>query len=255
MPIDQNAVVAYATELADAAGIPADQRPAFLANEKVLATARKRFEDIERETGRTKAEQEKAAKAEANAQKIYQDNLKIYQENKAAVEEAQRRVAAYETQFGPLDDASRRAAVQQETKDLMNKSTFDEEMKKRDGFTVSLMKDVSTITARHMLDFKEAPDFNAIEKIALEQGLSAAKAYEEWVRPKVEEKHKASSEAALKAAREEGFRDGQSKIAAGAVADSKDSSPFLSNLRKSTEVKTGPKDAFLSGWREAGAKQ
>lgn len=252
MPIDNAQVAAYAAELADAAGIPADQRPAFLANEKVLATARKRFEDIERETGRVRAEKERADAAVRAQETYYQESLKTFNENKAAVDEAMRRVKLYEDQYGALDDATRREAVRQETQNVLDKKTFDDEMKKRDGFTVSLLKDVSFITSKHMLDFKEPPDFDAIEKIAVEQGLSAKKAYDAWVQPKVAERDKLANEAALKAAREEGLREGQSRQAAGVIADSKDQSPFLSNLRKSQDVKTGPKDAFLSGWREAG---
>lgn len=258
MPIDQNAVAAYAAELADAAGIPADQRPAFLSNEKVLATARKRFEDVERETGRVRAEKERADKATAESQRIYEENLKIFNANKQAVDAAQAKVDAYVREYGelpgggnPNNPTARAAAVE----NALDKKTFDEEMKKRDGFTVSLIKDAATIAAKHLKTFNEEPDFDAIEQIAIKEGVSAKKAYEMWAAPKFEERSKVANEAALKAAREEGFRDGQSKIAAGAVADSKDSSPFLANLRKAGEVKTGPKESFLSGWREAGKTQ
>jgi hypothetical protein len=241
----------YMKELADAAGIPEADRPAFMANEKVKAVAHKSLEAVEREKGR-------AEKASAEATRVYEENLKIFANNKAAVEAAEGRVKAYVEKFGelpgggdPANPAARAAAV---NADVIDKKTFDERIGKSEAQTIGLVKIASKITATHLKEFNEVPDFDAIEKIATEQGLSAEKAYAEYTRPMKEARAKTDQEAALKKAREEGEIEGRSKIAAGVVADPERSSPFMSNLRKSGEVKEGPKESFIKGWRESAQK-
>ena len=135
--------------------------------------------------------------------------------------------------------------------DVLDKKTFDERIKLTEGNTIGLVKSVAKITAKHLKDFNEEPDLDAIEKIAIEQGLTADKAYAEWRRPKDDARAKEQQEAALKKAREEGEIEGRSKIAASTVSDPDRSSPFMANLRKAGEVKEGPKESFVKGWREA----
>lgn len=237
----------YMKEMMDAAGIPEDQRATYLGNEKLKAFAHKSLEAVEREKGR-------AEKASTEATRVYEENLKIYANNKAAVEQANANVAAYEAKFGKLDATARTEAVRQETDNLLDKKTFEERIGKSEANTIGLVKIASKITASHLKEFNDVPDFDAIEKIATEQGLTAEKAYTEYVRPKRDERSAAAQAEALKKAREEGEMEGRSKIAASTISDPERSSPFMSNLRKSGEVKEGPKDSFVKGWREAAQK-
>src|SRR5215831_6167875 len=254
MPIDEAKVTEYMTELFEATGLPADQKPAFLANDKVKASARKRYEDIERETGRTAAEKARADKATQEKNDEYQRNLKIYNDNKAVLDGVNAKIQAYETAYGPLSDDTK----QQIRTDALDKKTLDEELRKRDGYTIGLVKAMGQITNRHSIDFPgQVVDFEAIEKIAIEKGKTALDAYDEWIGPKRTEKSNADWEAKIKAAREEGFRDGESKKAAAVISDAAPKSDFMRNLRKQNEgaAKTTPSAAFQEGWNNYQPKQ
>lgn len=247
MPIDEKELNEYMVGLANAAGIAEADRPTFLAKDEVKKFAHSSLEAVEREKGR-------ANKATTEAARVYEENLKIYANNKSAVEQAQAEVAKYEAKFGKLDPAAHAEAIKQVTADVLDKKTFEERIGKSEANTIGLVKIASKITASHLKEFNDVPDFDAIEKIATEQGLTAEKAYTEYVRPKRDEREKASQAEALKKAREEGEIEGRSKVAASAISDPERSSPFMSNLRKGGEVKEGPKESFVKGWREAAQK-
>ena len=244
----------FAQELMDAAGVSdAEQKKqleSFLGNDKVKSKLQNVFSDIESANGR-------ATKATAEATRVYEENLKIFANNKTAVEQAQAKVQAYVEKFGELPgggDPNNPGAVRSAVADVIDKKTFDERIKTTEGNTIGLVKSVAKITAKHLHDFNEEPDLDAIEKIALDQGLTAEKAYAEWVKPKVAEREKAANDAAIKKAHDDGVIEGTSKIAAGAISDATPKSPFMENLRKAGEVKQGPKEAFVQGWRESAQK-
>lgn len=244
-------VTNYMNELADAAGIPADQRPAFLSNEKVKAVAHKSLEAVEREKGRAEA-------AKAEAQRVYEENLKIFANNKSAVEQAQAKVQAYVEKFGDLPgggDPNDPKAVKAAVADVIDKKTFEERLKTTEDNTLGLFT-----TGLKLLDQfrREFPDkefkTDEILKVATDQRLTADKAFEEWVRPMREERSKAAQEAALKKAREEGEMEGRSKVAASVVSDADRSSPFMANLRKSSDAPATAKESFVKAWRESAQK-
>ena len=237
----------YMIGIANAAGIPEAERPAFLAKDEVKKFAHTSLEAVEREKGR-------ANKATEEAKRVYEENLKIFANNKTAVEQAQAKVNAYVEKFGELPgggDPNDPKAVKAAVGDVIDKKTFDERIKTTEGNTIGLVKSVAKITAKHLKDFNEEPDLDAIEKIALEQGLTAEKAYAEYRRPKDEARAKEQQDLALKKAREEGEIEGRSKVAASTVSDPDRSSPFMANLRKSGEMKEGPKESFIKAFREA----
>ena len=250
MAIAEKELNEYMIGLANAAGIPEADRPAFLAKDEVKKFAHTSLEAVQREKGRAEAEFKKR-------QEEYAANLKIAESNAAVVTAAEAKVKAYVEKFGelpgggnPNDPNAARAAVA----DAIDKKTFDERIKATEGNTIGLVKSVAKITAKHLKDFNEEPDLDAIEKIAMEQSLTAEKAYAEWRKPKDEERQKAKVEADLKKAREEGELEGRSKVAAGAITSAEPASPFMANLRKSGEVKQGPKESFVGAWREAAQK-
>lgn len=77
---------------------------------------------------------------------------------------------------------------------------------------IAVTKDMGIIAARHAVEFPKIPfDVERIEKIALEKGLTVAKAYDEYVRPHVEERQKADIDARIKAAHDAGIQEGLSK--------------------------------------------
>ena len=251
MAIDEKALTEYMTGLANAAGIPEADRPAFLAKDEVKKFAHTSLEAVAREKGRADA-------AKAESTRVYEENLKIFANNKQAVEQAEKRVQAYVEKFGelpgggdPANPAARAAAV---NADVVDKKTFEERFKATEDNTIGLVKSVAKITAKHLKDFNEEPDLDAIQEIAFKQGLTADKAYQEWRRPKDEERAKTAQEAALKKAREEGEMEGRSKVAASTISSPERDSPFMSNLRKAGAVNDTPRESFVKGWREAGQK-
>lgn len=250
MAIDEKALNEYMTGLADAAGIPEADRPAFLAKDEVKKFAHSSLEAVEREKGR-------AVKADAEAKRVYEENLKIATHNQQVVDAATKKVQAYVEKFGELPgggDPDDPKAVKSAVAGAIDEKTFNERLGKTEANTIGLVKSVAKITAKHLKDYNEEPDLDAIEKIAMDQGLTAEKAYAEWRRPKDEAKAKEAQDAALKKAREEGEMEGRSKVAASVVADPDRSSPFMANLRKSGEVKEGPRESFVRGWRESAQK-
>lgn len=250
MAIDEKALTEHMTGLANAAGIPEAERPAFLAKEDVKKFAHSSLEAVAREKGRAEA-------ATAESRRVYEENLKIFANNKTAVEQAQAKVQAYVEKFGELPGGmspNDPAAVRTAVADALDKKTFEERIKTTEGNTIGLVKSVAKITAKHLKDYNEEPDLDAIEKIALDQGMTAEKAYQEWRRPKDEERAKVAQAAEVKKAREEGEMEGRSKIAASSITDSEQASPFMANLRKAGAVSETAKESFVKGWREAGQK-
>lgn len=244
----------FAQELMDAAGVSdAEQKKqleTFLGNDKVKGKLQNVFSDIESANGR-------AVKADAEARRVYEVNLKIAADNQSVVEAAQKKVQSYVEKFGELPgggDPNDPNAARRAVSDAIDKKTFDERISVVEGNTIGLVKSVAKITAKHLKDFNEEPDLDAIQKIAVEQGLTADKAYVEWRRPKDEAKKTADHEAAVKKAREEGEVEGRSKVAAGAVTDPDRQSGFLANMRKQDATTDSAKEAFTSGWRESAQK-
>lgn len=74
-----------------------------------------------------------------------------------------------------------------------------------------VIKDSNRITAKHVSRFKEEPDFEAIDKIAQEQNLPIAAAYDKWIEPRVKEEEKAAKADWEKKTREEIERDVRSR--------------------------------------------
>lgn len=242
MAIDQKAVAEYAAELADAAGIPAEQRSAFLSNDKVLAAARKRFEDVERERGRVKA-------AEEARQNDYQENLKIFNHNKQAVEEAQKLVADYEARFGKLSPEARAVAVREATQDVIDKKTFEESIANTQNMAVELSKIAVTIGLDYYQKTGKVLDMDAVQKIAMEQKLNAKQAYEKFLQPELDAKQKADYEKQLQTKYEEGLREGASKRAAAEVGSGGPQNGFMANYSKKAEEV--PKATVSGGFMEA----
>lgn len=129
----------------------------------------------------------------------------------------------------------------------------------RDGAHVNLAKTLNKISFDHYRRFGAELDLNEIEKLSREQNLPADLAYERYIAPKVADQQKQQHEAALKAAREEGFRDGASRRGTPLDAGQREVSllfdrtaaPDASDTR-SAEQKS--MDAFFKGWQEAAEK-
>lgn len=85
------------------------------------------------------------------------------------------------------------------------------EIEEREGRMISIVKQGMRLASRHAAKFGEELDVDAIEKIAVEKGLTLDRAYEEYIKPRVDAQTKADQEAAIRKAREEGIQEGLSK--------------------------------------------
>src|SRR5258708_3588240 len=166
MAIEEKVLTEYMTGMADAAGIPEADRPAFLAKDEVKKFAHTSLEAVAREKGRAEA-------ATAESRRVYEENLKIFANNKAAVEAAEKRVQSYVEKFGelpgggdPNNPTAVRAAV---SADAIDKKALDASAESVRSFSVGIAKSVAKITAKHLKDFNEEPDLDAIEEIELKQ--------------------------------------------------------------------------------------
>lgn len=251
-------VMAYATELAEAAGITdATAREAFLKNDKVQGKLRAKFEDVTREKGRAEAESKKAKDAETRMNTYYTEGLDLANRNKAAVDAANADVARYVAAYGelpgggdPNNPGARRAAVQ----DVIDKKTFDERIGLTEANTVGLLTTAVKLLDQHRREFPNEPfDVDAIVKTATEKKLTANQAYAEMMGPKREAASAAARAAETKAAVDAALMEDRSKRAASTTVDAGARSEFLTNAIKSTNAPTTAKESFRQGWTEPNA--
>lgn len=92
-----------------------------------------------------------------------------------------------------------------------SKKELDDLLAGERGRLISVTKDMGRIASRHAAKFGEELDVDAVEKIALEKGLTVVKAYDEYISPRVKELNDKAFEEKLKLAREEGLKEGLSK--------------------------------------------
>lgn len=93
----------------------------------------------------------------------------------------------------------------------LTQKQLDDALAKERSFGVNVAKTVGKITARHLHAFNEEPDFEAIEKIAMTDNISADAAYDKWVAPRIKEKSDKDLEDRIKRERAEAVAEALSK--------------------------------------------
>lgn len=265
------AVKKYVEQLAQAAGTP-DKATALLqvldGDEKLaktfedeLAQPRLRQSDYSRNMDALKTEKE-------NYSKWYKGVLDTTSKNQKAVEEYEAKVTNYRQQLlamgidpdSPTGQEATRQAVP--IGDYVSKKDLEELQKKQESQYLYLLKQVPTLAIRHFKQYGEELDMNALEKIVAEKNLPLDAAYRELTEPLAQKKQEQSFEERLKAAREEGLREGLSKANIPVDTRAKEPSVFRSAAQAKAEG-SFPKTehdrsaAFASAWNEAasGTKQ
>lgn len=125
---------------------------------------------------------------------------------------------------------------------------FNKEMGQR---YAGVIKDSNRITAKHVSRFKEEPDFEAIDKIAQEQNLPIAAAYDKWIEPRVREEEKTAKVAWEKQTREEIERDVRSRHNLPIEHTPAEQSPLF---RKGAEAPKDMDAELLAAWHNTPAK-
>lgn len=258
---------AYAQELFEKAGM-ADKAKAFLDSlgddsiQKVLREGFVATPQHHSTVDRIKSE----VQAEAARSKAEADEVRAWynRDAKPAFDRAQTMqstLTQYEQLYGPIQSAAdaRAAAVATGmTKDEVN-ALVNGALQQRDQAYVGLTKSVAKATSDYISRFREPLDVDAVEKIALERGMSFDTAYKEFISPKVEAQRTVENEAALKAAREEGFRDAMSKHKIPADSAPREQHPFFDRKEIPGDVSERQreeisKNAFLDAWTQHEAK-
>ena len=133
---------------------------------------------------------------------------------------------------------------------------------------IGLLKTGLSLVGRHMAEFREPLDVDALAKVAVEKGQTLDTAYNDLVAPRRAEAQKAKFDADLKAAREAGAREFASthkipidtaprehhplldKPTQGVVAD------YVPNSGRLTPTsERSLRDSFTAEWEKEGARQ
>lgn len=241
----------YWQELAQKAGIPADRMQAVseaLGDDAVAKVFSQGFvtrSDYSRDLDKTRDEWKGKV---GEYEKWYAEIAEpAYKQNLSGLT----RLRQYEQRFGKIEDAAdvKQAATATGLSKDEVKALLDEQIGTVRAQTAALLKTVPRLVARHVREFGEEPDLDAVEKIAIEKGLSAEQAYNEWAGPKYKEKSETALNERIKKEREEAVRDYASKHKLPVEAKPRESHPFFdrkdSTKLTDREQRDAGKNAFL----------
>lgn len=179
---------------------------------------------------------------------------KNYAEPKVSkAEQAEKRLQDYVNQFGELPDGTpvgNRTGAQVTAG--MTKEDIDKMFRERDRAYTTMTKQVTRVMARHLKDFNEDLDIDAVEKIMDEKGLPLEAAYKEFVQPRVEERQTKERSEWEKKTRDEIERDLKSRYKLPVDAKPRESVSDLLNRKAPDNMpeELDAKNAFIDAWNE-----
>lgn len=188
-------------------------------------------EDYNAQVGRVKQYQDWYPKAQAEYDRMAAEYTRVAAELQAL------QAGGAPANFDPSNYVSRQDLAQ-----------FNKDMGMR---YAGVIKDSNTITAKHVTRFKEEPDFQAIDKIATEQGIPLTAAYDKWVEPRVKEQEKLDNEKWKKDQREEIERDLRSRYQLPTEQVAPEQAPMY---RKGEEPPKNIDSELMEAWRSVPAK-
>ncbi len=107
------------------------------------------------------------------------------------------------------------------------KKEFTEKQQVQERNFLTLLKGVGSLTSDYVTRFKEKPDLDAIEKIAIEKNVPLMQAYDIYIEPRVKALQTADVDARIAAARAEGAKDALSKRGMPGITESREFHPLL----------------------------
>jgi hypothetical protein len=251
----------YVEELFKAAGVSDDNVKQavtnFFTNEAVskrVADDILRQQDYSRNMDALKTERTKWEEWYAKATQDYEKNAR-------AVADSEARIRAYETAYGQLDGQQPEKQVIAPVQDVITKKDFEAELQKRDAQYISLLKDGITLGTRHLYEFKEPLDTEALAKVAVEKNVTLRQAYDEMVAPRRAELSAAQHKAEIEQAKAEAVRDYASRHHLPADTQPREYHPiFDQDTSKQAEMKDGRltlqgerqvREGFVEAWNQA----
>lgn len=137
----------------------------------------------------------------------------------------------------------------------MTREDFQKGIDEFGGRMASVVKDGMNITAEHVSRFKEKPDLEAIEKIAMEQKLPLRAAYEKYIEPRVKEQEADSRKNWEKQRNEEIERDVRSRYKLPVDPKPEEISPLQANRNGVKGTAPADMDAeLMAAWHGADSK-
>ncbi len=239
----------YFKELFAEAGHSPEETAAFLKTvtsdkiapkiEGLLKTA----DDYNAQVGRVRAAEDKVQKYDQWYGTATQEYAQAYQQ-----------LEAEKKRLGVMDNTNGNGNHQQiDTTQFITKADLEAQLNNQGARWASVLKDVTKISGKHMAQWKEELDVDALEKLATENNLPIAAAYEQMMRPRVETREKEKLENAIKNAREEGARDALTRHKLPVDTAPQDVAPMYRNA----DPKDVPKDMdadLLEAWHSVGRK-
>lgn len=239
----------YIEELAQAAGVSDDQKQAFLQAldnakfAKAIDDGILRHDDYSRNMDTLRADKEKFEKEKTGYSDWYKQSLAAFEKNKQVV-------AQYEQQYGPLDGSDPKLVAS--PTNAVTKEELQKAMDEYSGKAVFIAKKAAQVSVDYFKRFNEPLDMDAFEKFALEKGLPIDAAYDAFIRPRVSELDQKNIDERIKAAKEEGLREGRSQSNLPVDTAPKAPHPFFD--RPKPDAATGGtklRDSFVSAWNTA----
>lgn len=241
---------AYAKELANKAGLTPEQVTAWLEvfkNDKIregFVTRSDYSRDLDAQ--RDKAIKETKDKTYEEARQYYQKwaDTEVQPKLTKAVE-AIDQLARYREAYGELTGGGdpHPKPTSGITKEDVEKM-WNEKLVGWQAANVNMQKQSMRVAAQHLKEFQEVLDPDELEQFAQKNGYSEiGPAYEAYVKPRRDALAKERYEADLKKAREEGFKEGQSRSHARTAHEREYANPFL----KPAKNDLNPRDEFFAG--------
>jgi len=244
-------------ELASKAGLDAEQAKALeaiAANDAIregLVTRSNYSRDLD--AVKAKATTEATEKATTDAKAFY-DNW--YQtEAKPAYDKAlsvQELLGKYQSTYGTLDgtpDPTNSNPTKYITPEEAQKMVTDATSATQAAF-IDMQKKSMRVATQHLHDFNETLDPNDLEKFAKDQGYSDIDiAYDKYVEPRKLAKQQEDWEAKVKAAKEEGVKEGYSRQVATSPGGREYVNPFTKPNPNADNPDAG-RDSFFAEWDE-----
>jgi hypothetical protein len=240
----------YLDTLAQTAGLEDEVKSALkkaLGNEKFakeLESGVKRHSDYSRAMDEVRAQTTKLETEKKSYLEWYDNALKV---DAAREEELQQ----YRAGKGGTTTVTPTTVV--------NPGFSKKEIEDREGNLIQIVKQGMRLASRHAAKFGEELDTDALEKLAVEKGLNLERAYDEYVRPRVEEARQKEFDEKVKLAREEGIREGLSKRDLPGEGEKAAFHPIFgySKAVEATKGLTGQQrvSSFEEAWNSATAKK
>src|SRR5262245_21022064 len=248
------------TKLAQEAGLGKDETAAILQamdNEKFISgisQGYKRHDEYSRGLDEVRAEK-------ARLQNWYEkEELPKYQAWQTDIDKLKR----YRDTYGDFEDDDQglnngrnargnanRPGVSKEELDKY----FDEKLRQRDAAYVGLTKTAVKISADYTKRFGDTLDVDAVEKMALEKGLSLDQAYKEYIAPKEDAAREGRHQEDIKKAKEEATRDYQARLKIPVDTKPREAHPFYDRKTPDKNVSDldqdrGSREEFMKGWND-----